>query len=275
METTRRDNAPGSLNTPWRLVATSVFGPVSDGRVLVTAELDLTRALAQIQSWRDTGRVVTITHAFTAALARAIAHDVPEVNCAIRRGRIVPRNFVDIMLAAHIPGSDDMASLRLRDVHTRSVFELAQEIRDLAAEARRGDDRGLMRAKQVFSRVPWPLRTAFTRLYKSLVHGLGVEIPRLGLTQQIFGSVGLSNIGNFGLNHAMAALFPLAQLPAVIVIGKLEDKVVVRDDAVVRRWMLPVSITFDHRLLDGSHVGRLTQAIGRYLDHPQGLAQPT
>jgi pyruvate dehydrogenase E2 component (dihydrolipoamide acetyltransferase) len=52
-------------------------------------------------------------------------------------------------------------------------------------------------------------------------------------------------------------------VPAVIVLGKVEKKPVVRKGEIVIRTILPLTGTFDHRIVDGSQIGKLARGIKR------------
>jgi pyruvate dehydrogenase E2 component (dihydrolipoamide acetyltransferase) len=67
----------------------------------------------------------------------------------------------------------------------------------------------------------------------------------------------------------MVALFPPARLPAAVAMGKMEEKPVVRDGKIVIRTILPVTGTFDHRIVDGEQAGKLVRAVTRYLENPE------
>ena len=69
----------------------------------------------------------------------------------------------------------------------------------------------------------------------------------------------------------MAALFPAAKVPAVIVMGKIEEKAVVRDGEIVVRSILPLTGTFDHRIVDGMQIGKLARSIHRNFARPEWL----
>ena len=53
---------------------------------------------------REEGVKLTMVHLTTAVLARAIAFDVPEMNCFIRRGAVVGREHLDVMLPVQVGG---------------------------------------------------------------------------------------------------------------------------------------------------------------------------
>jgi pyruvate dehydrogenase E2 component (dihydrolipoamide acetyltransferase) len=46
---------------------------------------------------------------------------------------------------------------------------------------------------------------------------------------------------------------------------------VVRDGAIVPRLLLPLSLTFDHRVADGADGARFASSIVRLLEHPDEL----
>ncbi|HYM96769.1 MAG TPA: 2-oxo acid dehydrogenase subunit E2, partial [Candidatus Sulfotelmatobacter sp.] len=48
------------------------------------------------------------------------------------------------------------------------------------------------------------------------------------------------------------SLIPSSEV-ALVAFGRIEDKAVVRDGAVVVRPVMPMSVTFDHRVIDGEH----------------------
>jgi pyruvate dehydrogenase E2 component (dihydrolipoamide acetyltransferase) len=84
----------------------------------------------------------------------------------------------------------------------------------------------------------------------------------------------LSNIGTHGLTTGLPALFPAAKLPAVVIMGKSEIKAAVVDDEIIPRQILPLSGTFDHRIMDGGQIGKLARGIARRLGNPTGLDAP-
>jgi pyruvate/2-oxoglutarate dehydrogenase complex dihydrolipoamide acyltransferase (E2) component len=124
----------------------------------------------------------------------------------------------------------------IRDAHARSVSSIADEIRDKASNGRSG-----------------------------------VEITALGLSAHSFGSFVVSDIGSFGLNTGMTALMPAAKVPAVIVLGKVEEKPVIRGGEIVIRTILPLTGTFDHRIVDGMQIGKLARGIKRNFRKPECL----
>ena len=212
-----------------------------------------------------------MTHLATAVLARAVAFDVPEMNCFIRRGRMVGRKRLDVMVPVAIGDGEGMSAIIVKDAHARTVSSIAEEIRAAASDNRAGSESKISQNKYLLNRIPWPLRRPVFRLLKWITVDLGFEIKALGLSADSFGSFVVSDIGSFGLQTGMTALMPAAKVPAVIVLGKVEEKPVVRRGEIVIRTMLPLTGTFDHRIVDGLQIGKLARGIKRNFRKPEWL----
>ena len=74
-----------------------------------------------------------------------------------------------------------------------------------------------------------------------------------------------------GLNTGMTALMPAAKVPCVVVLGKIEEKPVVRRGEIVVRTILPLTGTFDHRIVDGMQIGKLARGLKRAFRKPEWL----
>ena len=259
------------FNTPWRVTAAAIYTTPTDSRVYGTLDIDVTDARRFLDTKRELGEKITMTHLATAVLARAVAFDVPEMNCFIRRGAVVGRERLDVMVPVSVGGDSGVTAAIIRDAHARSVSDIAREIRDKATAGRAGHENKATQNKYLLNRIPWPLRRPVFRLLKWITVDMGMEIKALGLSAHSFGSFVVSDIGTFGLNTGMTALMPAAKVPAVIVLGKMEDKPVVRKGEIVIRTMLPLTGTFDHRIVDGMQIGKLARAIKRNFRKPEWL----
>ncbi len=76
----------------------------------------------------------------------------------------------------------------------------------------------------------------------------------------------LSNYGSFGGTFAT----PIINYPDVAILGtgRIMDKPWVRDGAITIRKILPLSITFDHRVVDGSQAAQFLTRVIKYLEDP-------
>ncbi len=247
-----------NFNAPWRLMAATIYGPAVDCKIYGTLDVDVTDIDEYIKEKRRSGVKITLTHFVTAALGRAIAK-LPEMNCHLKRGRFVRRDYIEVTVAVNTHAGQQMSFVKIGDAHLKSVTEISDEIREKAFATRQGSETKVARNKYTLTKIPWPLRRPVFRLLRWIVNDAGINLGFLGLTDRSFGSIMLTNIGSHGLTTGMPALFPAAKLPAVIVMGKVEKKPVVRDNQIVIRKILPLTGVFDHRVVDGRHGGLLAR----------------
>jgi pyruvate dehydrogenase E2 component (dihydrolipoamide acetyltransferase) len=109
---------------------------------------------------------------------------------------------------------------------------------------------------------------------KSLLH-LAQEIQSLAekarsreidLADLKGGTFTITNIGFIGGTHAT----PIINYPetAILATGRIYDKAVVVNGQITVRKVMPLSLSFDHRVIDGVMGARFMNAIVRYLEDP-------
>ncbi len=78
------------------------------------------------------------------------------------------------------------------------------------------------------------------------------------------GTFSISNFGVFGTKIG----FPLINQPqvAILGVGALEKRAIVVNDAIAIRPMMNISLTFDHRLIDGALGARFLQRLKEHLE---------
>jgi pyruvate dehydrogenase E2 component (dihydrolipoamide acetyltransferase) len=105
----------------------------------------------------------------------------------------------------------------LRDVDSKSTWQLAKEIQELADKARQ---------------------------------------RKLGLDEMKGGTFTISNQGGIGGGH----FTPIINRPevAILGLGRSVLKPVAREGQVVPRLMLPLALSYDHRLIDGANAARFS-----------------
>jgi len=83
------------------------------------------------------------------------------------------------------------------------------------------------------------------------------------------GTFTITNIGALGGTGAI----PIINYPEVAILGvaRAREEPVVRDGQIVPRLLLPLSLTFDHRVADGADGARFASDIVRRLEHPDQL----
>src|SRR3990170_1149890 len=79
----------------------------------------------------------------------------------------------------------------------------------------------------------------------------------------------ISNFGSFGGTYAT----PIINYPDVAVLGtgKISDRPWVKDGQIVIRKVLSLSLTFDHRVVDGAEAAQFLNKIIQYLEDPDQI----
>ena len=83
------------------------------------------------------------------------------------------------------------------------------------------------------------------------------------------GTFTISNLGMFGVEAFVAVLNP--PQAAILAVGTTEDRPVARDGAVVVRPTMTMTLTVDHRAVDGAPAAQFLQTVKAMLEEP-GLA---
>lgn len=83
---------------------------------------------------------------------------------------------------------------------------------------------------------------------------------------------GTFTITNYGTTGTLFGV-PVIRFPevAILGVGTIQLKPVVRNNAIEIRSILPISIAFDHRVVDGGDAGRFLMSLKKYLTHPSLL----
>ncbi len=83
------------------------------------------------------------------------------------------------------------------------------------------------------------------------------------------GSITVSNLGMFGIDSFVAILNP--PQAAILAVGRVEPKVVVRDGQMVIRQMMSITLSGDHRVIDGAVGAQFLKELRSLLEHPLRL----
>lgn len=86
----------------------------------------------------------------------------------------------------------------------------------------------------------------------------------LGPEETKNGTITLSNLGMFGVRYSTPILNPGES--AIVGAGTLTQQPVILDGGIYSRWIISLSMTFDHRVIDGAPAARYLQAVIGYLN---------
>lgn len=263
-------NSHSELNTNWRKVASTIYQKPVDSKIYGTVDLDVTDIEKYITAKRKEGIKTTITYLMTLIIGRCIRQEAMELNTYVRRGKIIQRDQIDATVSVLLPGGQ-MGSVKVENADKLTVEELASVIGKQIAASRKGSESDAMQSKSLLSSVPWPFRNWLFKFYRTLTVKWGISIPGTGLSANSFGSYLVSNIGTVGLDTGYASLLPSSNISFVMVLGNIIKKPVVINDEIVIRRVMQISATLDHRVVDGSHGGKMFRGIKRYIKNPELL----
>ena len=80
------------------------------------------------------------------------------------------------------------------------------------------------------------------------------------------GTFTISNLGMFGVERFIAVLNP--PQAAILAVGATEERAVVRDGQVVVRPTMTMTLTVDHRAVDGAPAAEFLSTVKRFLEEP-------
>jgi len=266
----------------WRKMALVTWGAPHGPTAYGTLELECDRALAYIDALRaKSGEKVTLTHLVGKAAAMAIAA-APEVNGFASMGRLMLRDSVDVFFqvaffdekerAAARDGTRrdaNLAGAKVTRTDEKSVVDIARELRERASALRERGDAPTARVARTMSRLPGPIVSVATRAAAFLSYDLGVDMQKLGLPDDPFGSCMVTNVGVFGIREGHAPLIPYARVPIILTLGAVRDAPAVEDGKVVARKVVTIGVAFDHRVMDGYHAGVMGKLFATSFANPE------
>jgi len=84
------------------------------------------------------------------------------------------------------------------------------------------------------------------------------------------GSITISNLGMYGVDYFLPIINPPES--CIIGVGKISDQVVARGGGILVEPVMKLSLSADHRIVDGAEAARFFQTLRGLLEGPQALA---
>ncbi|MFB6465759.1 dihydrolipoamide acetyltransferase family protein [Cytobacillus sp. Hz8] len=90
---------------------------------------------------------------------------------------------------------------------------------------------------------------------------------QLSTEEQSGSTFTVTNLGSLGIQF----FTPIINKPegAILGVGQIESDIIMKDEQVFERKRLPLSLTFDHRAIDGAPAARFLQTVCQTLQHPE------
>ncbi len=97
----------------------------------------------------------------------------------------------------------------------------------------------------------------------------GAKKRTLSLPELSGSTFTLNNVGSFGGSSGT----PIINYPevAILAVGRLQDKAVVHQGSVIVRPIMPLALSFDHRLIDGAMAGAFLARFKELVENPSQM----
>lgn len=265
----------------FRKIAFGTWDRVKDPSVYGMMLIDMTKANLYMQEFQKrNGIKITPTHLVGRATALSLV-ERPEINGLIRCSKIYLRKTVSLFFQVNVPGKTEpgkehekikksnVSGCVIHNAEKLSVKGIQQDISSKVDKIRDGSDKEFSKNMNVFKKLPWWAAGWYLDFASWLIYGLNLDLRFLGIPKDPFGSVMITNVGSLGIEYAWAPLCHYTRVPLLLTVGAVHPQAVVVDGQVVAREIMPVCITFDHRLMDGSHAAHLSKEFKKYFADPE------
>jgi len=201
-------------------------------------EMDMTEMIrlrkSLLQKEEELGVRITYTDLLVYVLVKAVKH-VPLVNSSLIEDEIKIWEDINVGVAVALEVGEYESGLIVpvvKGAGNKSLVEISRSIKDLTARAREG---------------------------------------RLGLDDVTGGTITISNMGGFANGWSVST--PILNQPQSVIIqpGGIFEKPCVKDGKIEIRPMMSMSVTFDHRVLDGLPLGKFFAKMMELVENPDYL----
>jgi hypothetical protein len=207
-------------------------------------EYDVSEARRQMAQYPEH---VSWTGFVVATLGRAVALH-PELNARKAGRRIVRFGLVDVAATVERLGAPDAAPTPVT-IHSADLLPPDRITAALSEAKRTRPAVGRTRGAPLRSRLPGPLRRGVFRVVVATPRGAASLGPCVGVT----------SLGMLGGGGGWAV--PLAPLTVVVTVAGVVERPVARDGQVVIRPHLPLTLSFDHAVVDGAPAARFAETL--------------
>ena len=267
LELVRKDDV-----SSFRKVAIGTWRTVGDPSVYGTMELRMDEAMRYLAEFREkTGKKLTVSHMMAKAAAEVLKQ-TPDANAILRWNRVYLRRrigvFFQVVLTDEGPGKVDLSGATIYDPEQKSLQQIYDEFNDKVEKVRARKDPALERSRGMFLSIPYLFLNVVLRVIGFLSYTLNLDLRSLGIPNDPFGSIMITNIGTLGLDRAYVPLVPYSRVPILLATGAVKEVPLVENGQITIGKVMAVNATFDHRFIDGFHAAAMSRILREWMEHP-------
>lgn len=258
--------------TPFRRLAIGTWRTAYDPSVYGTLQVRMDKAMEYIEEYRTkTGVRLTVTHLVGRAMVEVLKR-MPDANAILRFNRIYLRKrigiFFQVTLRDEETGKFDLSGATLYDLDKKSLQEIVTEMEAKVHSVRKGTDEALEKGRRSFRFVPLMLMNLVLRIVSFFAYTLNIDLSKLGIPKDPFGSVMITNIGALGLEAAYVPLIPYSRVPLIVALGAVKEVPLVENGKILVGKVMDMNATFDHRFFEGAHAAVMASVMRAWLEDP-------
>jgi pyruvate/2-oxoglutarate dehydrogenase complex dihydrolipoamide acyltransferase (E2) component len=266
------DLVPKTDLSSFRRIAIGTWTTAYDPSVYGSLTLPMDKAMDYLSRYREqAGRKLTLTHMMAKAVA-AVLEEMPDANAILRFNRIYLRQsvgvFFQVAMQDQKSGQLDLSGATIKHANEKSLTEIYDDFVDQVEKVRTHKDKQLEGTRSTFKKIPYFMLNRVLKAISFLSYTLNLDLRSLGIPQDPFGSVMVTNVGSLGLEEAYVPLVPYSRVPLLVAMGAVKEVPVVVDGKLEVSQQMKVFATFDHRILDGSHAAKMARTLKMWFEDP-------
>lgn len=219
--------------------------------VTMTVAADVTHLLEQ-RTIANTKKIfpyhITITHLVTKAVADTLKN-YPLLFSFFTGKEIIENQEVAIGIPVDV--EQHVEYIVLHNAHSKNLLSIAEETTEELAKIRAGNG------------------TFFQALKQLMVTPNESNSDPIEFCRQYLGNFPISNFGSFHVDSGSLAL--AEPIISGICIGSVKPSAYWKYGQWREAMVLPLTISFDHRPVDGAYAGKFLHSVRRLLESPEGL----
>ena len=244
----------------WRKIAIGTWTKPNDAQMLGRVDLDVTEILKFLeQKSKESGYKITPTHFIVKAVGLVLEHN-PDLNSPISWKKIYLRKNVDIF--THVAtGEDgrDLSGIRLANVNKKSIAVIAEEVSNKAKKIKANHDELLGKSKKMMQLVPWFMMDHLLNFISFFQFTLNLSPKIFGLPKDAFGSAMVTSLGQNDVEFGIGPLVPWSRVPLIVMVGRIQEKAIVKNGEIVKAPIMALGVTLDHRHVDGFIASKMVE----------------
>lgn len=258
----------------WRRLSLATWSAPTSPTVYGRLELDFTKAKEYLKRVNETSTYkVSATH-FVAKVVALALKKFPDLNGVIKWHQIYLRESVDIFLQVAIEDDGagnkaDLSGAKVDNCDQISIQDIAGELFKKAQKIRSNKDPQFKKSKTFSKLLPPFLLGYFLKLMSFLMYNLNLNLPSLGLVHDAFGSAMVTSVGMWKVPPGYAPLVPFSRVPMIVCVGQVNDKPWVENKEIKIKPIIDVTVTFDHRFIDGLTGAKMANFVKDVFEDPE------